>query len=274
MMAFIQFAAQCGLLINSLEFGKWCRVPTADHPKKRNGAYKFLGTHGLVQNHATMPEVAVWKPDAEAPAIDTAAFQRQAALAAKEIADGQRKAAASAERILAACYNGLHPYLERKGFPTEKAPIFMRGDARLLVVPMRIESQLVGVQLISEDGEKRFLPGQTTRLAQFVFGNSGRVILCEGFATGLSVRAAMATISPRYTIRVCFSAGNLARVAEAHPGALMVADHDKSGTGQGVARKSGLPYWLSEDEGEDFNDFHRRVGVFQASQALRKALKQ
>lgn len=273
MMAFLHFAAGCGLLIRSLEIGKWCRVPTVDHPKKRNGAYKYLGTHGFVQNHATMPDVAVWKPDAAAPAIDTAAFQAQAKRAAEELRLNQQQAASRASRILADCYTGLHPYLERKGFPAEKAPIWMRGDSRLLVVPMRVEGTLVGCQLIAEDGEKRFLPGQTTRMAQFVIG-TGRPILCEGFATGLSVRAAFATIPGRHCVRVCFSAGNLAKVAELHSDGLLIADNDASGTGQRVAATSGLPFWLSDSEGEDFNDFHRRAGLFLASQALRKALKQ
>ena len=38
-------------------------------------------------------------------------------------------------------------------------------------------------------------------------------IFCEGYATGLSIRAAMRAIKMRYTIYICFSAGNMKEVA-------------------------------------------------------------
>lgn len=61
-------------------------------------------------------------------------------------------------------------------------------------------------------------------------------------------------------------------VAGKIPNCLIVADNDTSGTGQKIAVKTGKPYWLSDTVGEDFNDYHRRVGDFVASQSLKKLL--
>ena len=58
-MMFDAFCRAHGLLVDGIEAGRWVRVPTEDHPRTRNGAYKYLGDVGFVQNHATMTEVAV-----------------------------------------------------------------------------------------------------------------------------------------------------------------------------------------------------------------------
>jgi putative DNA primase/helicase len=62
-MEFLQFARAHGLLIKDLKIGRWCRVPTEDHPRKRNGAYKLMGDHGFVQNWAVHEEPELWKPE-------------------------------------------------------------------------------------------------------------------------------------------------------------------------------------------------------------------
>ena len=60
-MDFITFARSHGIIINELPpVGVWKRYKTEDHPKKRNGAVKFMGTHGFVQNHATSTVVSLW----------------------------------------------------------------------------------------------------------------------------------------------------------------------------------------------------------------------
>jgi len=78
----MQFDAFCrahGLIVDSLISGRWVRVPTVDHPRKKNGAYKFLGDIGWAQNHATNVDVSTWRPDADAPKIDTQAIANKAA---------------------------------------------------------------------------------------------------------------------------------------------------------------------------------------------------
>jgi len=49
---------------------------------------------------------------------------------------------------------------------------------------------------------------------------------------------------------------------------LVIADHDVSQTGQKAAKKIGRPAWISPIVSEDFNDYHRRVGVEEASLVL------
>jgi hypothetical protein len=58
-------------------------------------------------------------------------------------------------------------------------------------------------------------------------------------------------------------------VASRISGGFIVADNDPNGIGESVAKKTGKNYWLSDTVGEDFNDYHLRVGLFRASQSLK-----
>jgi putative DNA primase/helicase len=272
-MDFVNFAQAHGILIDRVPpMGRWVRLPTKDHPKKRNGAVKYMGDHGLVQNWAEMDEVAVWHTDSDLKPADRAAIARRAKEAQKQIELGQKRAAQKAEWILSQCELATHPYLARKGFPDEMANVWQTESGLLLVVPMRAGRELVGCQLIAEDGSKRFLTGQRTSDAAFVIDNRGAPVLCEGYATGLSVRAALNAIRAHYALFVCFSAHNLARVAKTLPTGLVVADNDVSGTGERVAKETGWPYFLPPTVGQDFNDWHQATSLFKCSQALRGAL--
>jgi putative DNA primase/helicase len=137
---------------------------------------------------------------------------------------------------------------------------------------MRIGARLVGCQLIDGEGNKKFLYGQQTKGASFVMDAKGVPIFCEGYATALSIRAVMQAMKVRYTLYVCFSAGNLKDVARGIEGGIVVADNDPNGVGEKAARDAQKPYWLSDTAGEDFNDFHARVGLFAAMFSLKKAL--
>ena len=76
----------------------------------------------------------------------------------------------------------------------------------------------------------------------------------------------------RYHIHVCFSAGNMIKVAAGLEPGLVIADNDKSGTGQQAASEIGWPTWMSDREGEDANDAHRRMGLFAFSQSLTQSM--
>jgi putative DNA primase/helicase len=136
---------------------------------------------------------------------------------------------------------------------------------------MRIDGKLFGCQLIDEDGKKKFLSGQKTSHSTFVIDNKGTNVLCEGFATALSVQAAMKSLRRRYTIHVCFSAGNMAKIARDLEAGVVVADNDASGTGEKTAKDIGWPYWMSKTVGNDANDDHKEMGLFKFSQSLLKA---
>lgn len=268
-MRFEDFARQHGLIIRDVIPHKWIATPTEDHPQKRNGRYKFLGDVGWVQNWATMQRPSMWK---SASPTNVKAVEQAIRQADREREEAAKRAASKAGWILHQCRVAPHIYLESKGFPEEIGNVWDTDGQRLLVIPMRIERALSGVQLINEKGEKKFLGGQRTKGASFTIDAKGLPIFCEGYATALSVRAVMKLIKIRYTIHVCFSAGNIEAVAKGIQGGIVIADHDANGVGEKAARNTGKPYWLSESVGEDFNDYHRRVGDFQASQSLKKIL--
>lgn len=270
-MTFIDFARAHGLIINILIPFKWVRVPTVSHPKKRNGAYKFMEDHGFVQEHSTMTDVAMWRPEGDQK-VDTKDLQRRAKAAAVDIAKKQHEAAQRAQWILSQCSLEAHPYLERKGFKDERANVWTDGDRVLLVIPMRVGREIVGCQLIDADGGKKFLFGQRTSGAAFVMDNKGLNVLCEGYATALSIRAALAALKKRYRLFVCFSAHNTKVIAQTLPSGFVVADNDASGVGEKAAKEIGWPYFMPPTVGHDFNDFHRAESLFKVSQALKSAM--
>lgn len=271
-MRFEDFARNHGLIINHVIADKWVSTPTEDHPKKRNGRYKFAGDHGWVQNWATMQKPALWKSDkpykpspVEIKARIDAKAQRQ---------EEARKAAARAGWMLKNSFLETHPYLSSKGFPEEKGAVWLEDGRRSLIIPMRVDGKLVGAQLINDQGEKKFLKGQVSKGASFLMDARGLPMFCEGFATALSIRAAMISMKIRYSIYVCFSAGNIQEVSRTIPGGVIIADNDASHTGENAAKLCGKPYWISPTVGDDFNDYHQRVGNFQAALNLKNFLIQ
>ena len=272
-MEFISFCRAHGILIDiPPPIGVWRRYPTDDHPRKRNGAVKFMGDHGFVQNHATDTEVSLWQTETPVK-IDRKKIARDMREAdAKRMAD-QADAVKRAAFILSQTLLGKHEYLNSKGFIDSEDMIWGHEGKKTLVVPMRVDGHLVGCQLIESDGSKKFLYGQRTSNAELVIDNKGVHILCEGYATALSIQAALKKMSRRYTIHVCFSAGNMKKVAQGLPDGLLIADNDKSGTGERVAKEIGWKYWMSDVVGEDANDTHQRVGLLKLGLSLVASLK-
>ena len=272
-MDFIAFARAHGILIDRLpQLGVWRRYPTQDHPNKRNGAIKFMGDVAFIQNWATSTEVEIWKAEGVAQ-VDLDRYRRDVQAAERKRKQQQLDAAKKAQWILAQCQIAKHPYLAAKGFPDDQGWVWKSDDGLVLVIPMRVGHQLVGCQLIREDGTKRFLAGQRTSGAEYVMDAKGPHILVEGYATALSVKQAMLALKRKFTLHVTFSAGNMKKIAETLPSGFIVADNDASQTGQKTAQEIGWPYFLPPEEGTDFNDFIQKVKTFKASQALAKLFK-
>ena len=273
-MTFIDFCRAHGVVIDTLPpVGTWKRYRTTDKPNHRNGAVKFMGDHGFCQNHATMQEVSSWRAQGES-AMAHQEVQRIAREASQEIARNNARAASEAARILSECNYERHAYTASKGFPEELMNVWRTDAGPLAIVPMFVDGELVGVQKITEAGEKKFLQGQRSGGAQFVFANKGPHFLCEGYATALSARQALKHLKRPYTLHVCFSAGNMKKVAMALPGGFVLADNDASHTGERTAREIGWPYWMSDRVGEDFNDAHQRLGLFAVGQQLVKVMRE
>lgn len=286
-MDLVTYCRLVGIQIDTAPpIGVWSKYRTDDKPHHKNGRVKNMGTYAHVQNMATMSECDTWKPEDgdAAPTIDHAEVARVIEKQRLEREQAAQKAARLAGWVMNQCRLETHPYLVNGGFPEEQGNVWTRekdGERKkLLVIPMRIDGNIVGCQLIDEVGSKKFLTGQRTDGAVYVMDNRGLPILVEGYRKALAVRVALKALKRRYRIIVTFSAGNLARIAKDLPDCFIVADLDEpsaqvptyGGMGLKVAKESGRPYWISNQVGQDFDKYLRDVGVFKASQALRTAM--
>lgn len=269
-MSFPDFARAVGL--NAPHFvddGRVHRCATIAHPRKRNGAYRWERDWGWCQDWANHEAPVIWREEG----VVTAPSPRRHFVDVNEERRALQKAVEAAD-IVSKCESGPHRYLARKGFPDLDGLIDFDGR---LVIPMRscnADARIQSLQWINADGEKKFMIGGKARGGVFAIGPSAEEHwLVEGYATGLSVQAALAKLYRRARVVVCFSAGNLAHVAARLNGRrLVVADNDESGTGERVARSTGLPWVMPPTVGDDANDFHQRDGLFALAGLLRGAL--
>jgi putative DNA primase/helicase len=110
-----------------------------------------------------------------------------------------------------------HPYLERKQIEIPRGlRVYTAADGTsLLTIPMYAfdmngSTQLVGLQHISPNGEKRFMTSQRVEGAFFsIKGDPACIVICEGVATAFSVWQAtgLSTVA-------AFNASNLIPVAK------------------------------------------------------------
>jgi len=274
-MTFADFCRLHGLIVDTLEAGRWVRVPTTDHPRTRNGAYKWLGDVGWVQNHATQVDVSTWRPDAAAQPVDMARIHAKVADHERKQRDGWERASKVADGLVRSSKLAQHGYLQIKGFEDAKGMVL---PDETLMVPMRHlrTNALVGAQIIrwlpeEMKYEKKMLPGMRAKGAVFRLGgrNARRTWLVEGYATGLSVECALRMLKLRDSVLICFSAGNLIHVAEQLQGeALVFADHDASGSGERSAKATGLRYCMASQVGHDANDMHQHLGIFKVASLM------
>lgn len=279
-MNFIDFARAHGVEIDPSKLYASERIKrcgTVEKPRGTNGAYFWDGARGWVFNWAAEARVQWFNDDAAKPWTDEEKAlwraRRQAAQASQE-QDYQRAAQRAAELIRSA-KPSEHNYLHRKGFPDAQG--FVAADGALLI-PMRNLStnNVQGVQVIRWNPEtmafdKKMSPGMKAKGAVFRMGDrtAPETFLCEGYATGLSIVAALRSAGLRASVLVCFSANNLEHVApQLKARAFVFADNDKSGTGEKSAKATGLPYCMSPVVGEDANDLHARAGLFAVCQLL------
>jgi putative DNA primase/helicase len=283
-VSFLLFAASHGLVIRDLrDDGRIHRCPTSSKPKSDNGAYLLERDRGWVMDWAAGDGVHWWNDPRARPwtEAEKAEVRRRHAHEARERARRAAQAAREARDMLSEAELVLpraalpwrpgravveavsaHPYLIAKGFPLE--PGFVRDDE--LLIPMMDAKDYgapIGLQRIQPDGRKKFLHGQRARGAIHRFGNGAarETWLCEGYATALSVRAALKKLYRQADVIACFSAGNLAHVASLGIGTHVMADHDASRAGQEAAASTGLPWVMPARVGMDANDVMQAEGI-------------
>lgn len=287
---------------------------------ERDGRTYLTGSFGTYKGGGSYQKISVeWAPLAQAE-LDRLQAER-AAVKARAAAERQAEIANAAAEAITIWRKGVKegvssPYLERKQVQPEACrwlreqlvlrwPAERPGDedtvVRLvggtLLLPMvRLDypkdQALRGLQFIRPDGAKIFQrgfekPGCCVRLGDVEGAALSLLLVCEGYATGLTIR--MAT-GHRLPVFVAFDAGNLAHVVpllrNLYPSThriLICADDDwrtkdkrtgqLTNPGRTAAKKVArevvgcdflTPVFDPETRGEkdtDFNDLHVLAGL-------------
>ena len=167
-----------------------------------------------------------------------------------------------------------HPYLVRKGVKAEGLRIWKD----LLLVPMIDGTgEVQSLQMISGDGEKKFLSGGKMQGCYFPIGNikgAATILIAEGYATAATIHAVTGL-----PVVVAYNAGNLLPVAKAiraqkpEAGIILCADDDINTKGnpgvtkateaaEAVDGKVIVPAFGNKrpDNATDFNDMEAYLG--------------
>lgn len=256
--------------------GRWMRFPGAGKGKSnRAGWCRIISPTLALYGDWSTGLSETWTDSAHRDDEATArllaeARVRERAFASEQIAR-QKAAASKAEQLIREASTRPHLYLKNKGFP-ERAGLVHEDK---LLVPVRDAAdyaRVISIQQIAMDGEKRFLPGSRTRGGIHRIGatlRAKRLVLCEGYATGLSLDAALQRLPGDHAVVVCFSARNLEIVAESFPTACVCADNDESKTGETSAQRTGRKWVMPPSVGSDFNDMHLSHGIHAVTDVLR-----
>lgn len=283
---FQQAIAAAGLLVPEViqADGKLHRFGTNGKPGDQAGWYVFHDDGDMAHG-----AFGCWRADTSWPwcSKDVTSLsaeerhahkQRMQEIAAQRQADqalNQQQAAAIAvhrwEKAEAASDD--HPYLLRKGIKAHG----VKSEGEALLVPLRdVSTNLHSLQIIGPEGDKRFQPGGRIKGCYFSIGKpKGKLIVCEGMATGASIHEATG-----HAVACAMFAANLLAVAQSlhakYPDLTLVvaADDDwtkPTNTGLVKAREAALAVGallavprFTADRGEadtDFNDMHQVLGL-------------
>lgn len=280
MTDFASFSRAHGLQINDLQpAGKVKRCGTVDKPRSKNGAYFWNGLQGWVSDWANGGELHWFGGEkAEFTAEQKKAWAEKKRALEFTQEKGWREAAIKAEQMLRDCELKEHNYLHSKGFSLVSGFV---DDAGRLLVPMRnaANNAVQGVQSIrwlpeTRKYEKKMLYGMKAKEAVFRIGSQRplETVYVEGYATALSVGAALRQMRLNAAVVACFSDSNMVTVAAMNKNrAYCFADNDESGAGQRAAEKTGLPFVMSDTVGFDANDQHKKHGLLSVCALLMKA---
>jgi putative DNA primase/helicase len=201
----------------------WYRIEEI-HQRRRDGSACtfYVGAYGS-WGHIESTRLTIDRDELDAQA--RARLREQAAAAQAREDEQRRRLALRAARSAAGTWQVSRPLSRRVGYLARKGvdpipPSLRLLDDEVIVVPLlRYDSPreraLVGVQLISADGGKRFPFGTAKAGACCRLGpapeSGGALLLCEGIATGLSIAHALECSRPVFC---AFDAGNLVDAAE------------------------------------------------------------
>lgn len=258
----------------------WSQGAESYNAKSAKAVWRSINAAGKMGIGSLFHEAAAngWRDNGEhrGPLTEQEQAEKRRALAARDaatVAEDARKhrayraAAAAAQKVIEQCELKTHFYLNSKGLPDAVALV----NDSTLVVPMRnLETnEIQGMQTIDwipgeRRWEKKMAHGMRAKGAVLRLGSqrAKETFLCEGYATGLSIEMALRRLRLQASVLICFSDSNLVYVATLTSGRRFVcADNDPSLAGEKAAKKTGLPWCMSDVVGEDANDLHHRAGL-------------
>jgi len=207
----------------------WQRVSTVTKPRKKNASIKLDATEeiGWAINYESGENAETWRLNGEN--VETArerSAEENARLTAalQKRREDEIRGTMRAQTLWATgtpLQHAAHAYLQKKRLDMNGCAGLKVDAEGWLLIPMWRDGKLTSVQRISPEGEKLFVKGAPTKWATFRISRPrpAMTVLCEGFATGLAIFAAL----PNAVVDVCFSAGNLVAVAERGEWSGMVA---------------------------------------------------
>lgn len=264
------------------------------------GGFKFEKTRAPRPAEALAQEAALRERVQQARA-------REAAQREVGVVDAQARAR---QQWRQASRTGASVYAERKGITQPESCRFAASGA--LLIPMvrpdlPPEQALRGLQSIAADGSKRFTKGMDKAGSCCRLGSAHEVgaplLLCEGWATGGSIRAALRALGRQLPVFVCFDAGNLREVSALlaglypsspqvlcadddwqtldkqgrplNPGRVAASEAREALLQAGVPAISTHPVWRGVREAgwTDFNDLHLSRGVAEVAEQIGLALQ-
>lgn len=228
-MTFPDFCRSLGIIPpEHFTIGKWQRCATITHERKRNASIKLddSGRIGWAVNFETGKSAETWSDGnavertAEERARDNAALSERIAKRRGEEMLGIMRAR-HAYHVATPLRFANHEYLRRKRLDMTGCAGIKVDAEGALVIPKQRDGKLVSIERIWPDGTKKSAYQAPSKGASFKVWRPGAsvTILCEGFATGLTIFAAV----PQAVVIVCFSASNLIEVAKREEWKGMVA---------------------------------------------------
>lgn len=178
-----------------------------------------------------------------------------------------------------------HGYLVRKAISATGA-IKQTSDGKLMIPIYGLDGNLQSVQTITADGEKRYQAYAPVSYGSFCMGINmgGQTIICEGYATAVSVYDAMAG-----HVCVAFDCGNMEKIARKYveQGRSVILASDTGMAAEKMASlgaELGCPVVIprsdivmpgadGERKGSDFNDQAQVFGVDDVTRTFRDALR-
>ena len=268
MIGFVDFARASGLDISHVVAnGQIVRCGTTLHPRSKNGAYMFDGKFGWTQSWDTDSQVNIYGEKKEFSQSDKTEWLKKKQAQEQDQSTLNIRAVQKVQTLIKSSEIKSHDYFIYQHLHNSVGHVTENNE---LVIPMfSLTGDLQGAQIITFNSdikkfEKKMIYGMKAKGAVHRLGNKNALetILCEGYATGLSIKLACDMARLNIAVLVCFSANNLINIAKELTGkAYVFADNDISNVGKTSAEKTGLAYVMSDVVGDDANDLHRKSGL-------------